>query len=138
MTILPLSTNGPGDALGAATSATASRDRLKAACADMESLFLYQLMEEMRAATPKSGLLDGGAGEDTFRSLLHMALARDLSAAQGLGLGDLLYEQLRGTGKNPGPSSPAPKADPDRPIIQIRNHGNRIREKGWKSHGNIQ
>lgn len=89
-----------------------SGDRLRTACADMESLFLYQLMEEMRKTVPKTGLLDGGPGEETFTSLLHMSLARDLSAAQGLGLGDLLYEQLRGAMKNPAESSPLPKDEP--------------------------
>jgi Rod binding domain-containing protein len=49
----------------------------------------------MRRSIPKSGLLDGGTGEEIFQDFLDGEYARIL-ARQGAGsLARLLYEQLR-------------------------------------------
>lgn len=69
-------------------------DRLRSACQEMESLFVYHMMREMRKSVPKNDLLDGGQAEETYRSLLDMEWAKKMSVSQGVGLGDLLYAQL--------------------------------------------
>ncbi len=81
---------------------------LQQAAGEMESLFLYQLLEIMRDTVPESGFLSGGAGEKTFRPLMHMALAGNLASAGGLGLGDMLYGYLS---ENPSEAERAPGED---------------------------
>ena len=70
--------------------------RLRAACAEMESLFLSHLLKEMRATVEKSGFIDGGQAEEVFTSLLDVEISKKMSAAGGIGLSAILLEQLGG------------------------------------------
>ena len=76
--------------------------RLRAACAEMESLFLTHLLKEMRATIDKSGFISGGQAEEIFTSLLDVEISRKMSAAGGIGLSNILLEQLgsKGAGKD--------------------------------------
>ncbi len=88
---------------------TADKDdsRLRAACAEMESLFLSHLLKEMRATVEKSGFIDGGQAEEIFTSLLDVEISKKMSAAGGIGLSAILLEQLGG--KAPGKDNPDPE-----------------------------
>ena len=68
--------------------------RLRAACAEMESLFLSHLLKEMRATVEKSGFISGGQAEEIFTSLLDAEISKKMSAAGGIGLSAILLEQL--------------------------------------------
>ena len=70
--------------------------RLTSACAELESLFVKQLFEQMRATIPKSGLLEGGNTEALFTSMLDQEMAKELAARGGIGLASLLRDQLAG------------------------------------------
>ncbi len=82
---------------GAATSGDAAQDKkLRQACADFESMFLYNLFKEMRKTVPKSGLLPSAPGKDTYEMMFDQKVAEDLSRrGEGIGLQKILYEQLR-------------------------------------------
>ncbi len=69
-------------------------ERLKAACREMESLFLHHLLSEMRKTIDRAGLFDGGRAEELYTSFLDAERARAMASAGGLGLSRLLYEQL--------------------------------------------
>jgi len=75
---------------------TADKDdpKLRAACAEMESLFISHLIKEMRATVEKSGFIDGGQAEEIFTSLLDVEISKKMSAAGGIGLSAILLEQL--------------------------------------------
>ena len=77
---------------------TARNPQNKAALADvcqkLEALFIHHLMKEMRATVDKSGLIDGGPGEEIFTSMLDNQMAIEASAAGGIGLAKILFEQL--------------------------------------------
>ena len=75
---------------------TADKDdpRLRAACAEMESLFLSHLLKEMRATIEKSDFINGGQAEEIFTSLLDVEISKKMSAAGGIGLSAILLEQL--------------------------------------------
>ena len=70
--------------------------QLRAACTEMESLFINYLFKEMRATVDKSGFISGGRGEEIFTSLLDVELSRKISGAGGIGLSAILLEQLGG------------------------------------------
>ena len=81
--------------------------KLKAACAEMESLFLSHLLKELRATVEKSGFIDGGQAEEIFTSLLDVEFSKKMSAAGGIGLSAILLEQLGG--KEPRNNNPDPE-----------------------------
>jgi Rod binding domain-containing protein len=85
-----------GDRLKSIKYHTADRDdpKLRAACAEMESLFISHLLKEMRATVEKSGLIDGGQAEEIFTSLLDVEISKKMSTAGGIGLSAILLEQL--------------------------------------------
>lgn len=70
---------------------------LRDACAEFESLFIYQIVKQMRRTILKSGLNDGGKGEEIFTSMMDEELSKQIASRQGLGLKDVLIEQLTGT-----------------------------------------
>lgn len=73
---------------------TPDDEKLRAACSEMESFFIGYLMKEMRATIDKSELLSGGKGEEMFTSMLDTEIAKKSSAAGGIGLSEILMEQL--------------------------------------------
>jgi len=79
--------------------------QLRAACMEMESLFINYLFKEMRATIEKSGFISGGRAEEIFTGLLDVEQSRKISAAGGIGLSSILLEQLGGKA--------TPKEDPE-------------------------
>jgi len=70
------------------------KEKLLEACQECEAIFWQQILRQMRRSIPKSGLLDGGTGEEIFQDFLDGEYARIL-ARQGSGsLAHILYEQL--------------------------------------------
>jgi flagellar protein FlgJ len=69
--------------------------RLRRACAQMEGVFLAQLMKAMRDTIPQDGAIDGGAGEDMFTSMMDEQVSDIASARQERGIGAALFRQLR-------------------------------------------
>ena len=80
--------------------------QLRAACKEMESLFITHLLKEMRATVDKSGFISGGQAEEILTSLLDIELSKKISAAGGIGLSSLLLEQLRGEAPTKDNSDP--------------------------------
>jgi len=81
----------------AETSADSARDKkLRKACRDFESIFLFNLFKEMRKTIPHSGMLPSAPGKETFQMMFDQKVAEDLSGrGEGMGLQKMLYEQLR-------------------------------------------
>lgn len=69
--------------------------KLRSACQEMESLFITHLLKEMRATVDKSGFISGGRAEEIFTSMLDVELSKEASARGGVGLADILYNQLK-------------------------------------------
>ncbi len=66
---------------------------LKSAAQEFEALFLQMMMKSMRATTSQDGLLDSDASR-FFTGMLDQQVAQDLSRTGGLGLAELLEQQL--------------------------------------------
>lgn len=88
---------GPGN--NARTPGEKAR-ALKKACEDMESLFVHQLIKEMRATIPKSGLFGKSQAQDIYTGMLDGQLAQEIAQSRGLGLSTMLMRQL-GAGEGP-------------------------------------
>jgi len=70
----------------------ASKTQLKAVVKELEALFIYELLKEMRQTTQR-GFLGKGLGNDIYSSLFDMEVAR-LLADRGLGLGKMILKQM--------------------------------------------
>lgn len=68
--------------------------KLEKACSELESLFVYYLLKEMRATVPKSGLIGGGSAEENYTSMLDVQLSKDIAEKRGIGISAALFERL--------------------------------------------
>jgi len=77
-----------------ATKSTDSKQQLKQACRQFESVFLNYLLQKMRDTVPKEGFFEQGVSYDIIQSMHDEALAEELSGSGGIGLADQIYNQL--------------------------------------------
>jgi len=87
------------------------RAELRKISEDFESLFLGIVVKSMRQTVQKSGLLDGGNGEDIFSSMLDDEYAKMMAAERHTGIADNIEEfLLRSYGQRPEPEVAVEKA----------------------------
>ena len=83
---------------GIVNSADTPKERkLREACAGFEAIMTKQMLSLARRSAPKDGLLDGGYGEEIFRSMQDDQLSQKMAAGNGMGFGEMLYRQLTET-----------------------------------------
>ncbi len=69
--------------------------KLMDVCIEMESLFVYQMLKEMRKTLHKENdLLYGGMAQEIFEDMLYNEYALQMSKTANLGLAKTLYDQL--------------------------------------------
>jgi peptidoglycan hydrolase FlgJ len=70
-------------------------ERLKKACADFESIFIYYMFKTMRKTVPESGLLNKISGKDTYEMMMDQKVAEELAGKGGMGLQKMLFNQVK-------------------------------------------
>jgi flagellar protein FlgJ len=78
----------------------AREEELKKACADFESIFIYNMLQKMRGSVPKSGLLKEMEGKSTYNSIVDQKVSENIAASGGMGLQKMLFDQIIATDKN--------------------------------------
>lgn len=69
-------------------------EKLKDACSEFESIFMHQMLKEMKkTVNPKNSLVYGGQAEEIFSDMLDQERAKDIQ----IGLGDMMFRQLSKT-----------------------------------------
>ena len=71
--------------------------KLQKACKDFEAIILKQMLTTMRKSIPKGGLFNKEFADDIYQSMHDEELAKNMAKGKGIGIGDLLYQQLNGT-----------------------------------------
>ncbi len=79
---------------GSQTSLEDHSSKLKETCSELESLFVFYLMKEMRASVQKSDLFGNRNTEEKYTSMMDMQIAKDLTAKRGIGISSVLFEKL--------------------------------------------
>lgn len=75
--------------------ASSSEDaKLKEATKDFETLFVKQMLNSMKKTINKSGLLDGGMGQEIFEDMLYDEYAAKITDTADLGISDMMFKQL--------------------------------------------
>jgi len=67
--------------------------KLRESCEGFESIFIQKMWEQMRATIPESNLLKGRE-EKFWQGMYDQELAKTMAGAGGIGLADMMYEQL--------------------------------------------
>jgi peptidoglycan hydrolase FlgJ len=80
---------------GTPAAAGGDEARLRAAARQLEGVFVQQMFKAMRDSVPGGGIVDGGAGEETFTGLLDEHLASQAAEGNGRGPGEALFLQMR-------------------------------------------
>jgi flagellar protein FlgJ len=82
---------------------TASKDKtLKSACQEFESFFIYELLKSAKKANPKNGLFHNQKEMESYSSMMDLEFAKNISKGGGMGLGNILFEQLQSSEKQTG------------------------------------
>jgi flagellar protein FlgJ len=86
---------------------TDGRKALRGAAQQFESLFINMMLKSMREATSSVGdSLTGGNEMELYQSMYDQQIATQMSKGKGLGLADLLVQQLTRSGMVKGPAMP--------------------------------
>ncbi len=103
---MSLAAASPAPALpGTKKSPEAKQAELRKACRMFESLYLQMLWKSMRKTVDKTGLIDGGFGEEIFTDLLDQAVSDRFVEHGSMGIADMLEKQL--SRRRPGSKSGA-------------------------------
>lgn len=78
-------------------------------CRQMESLFIHHLLKEMRATVHKSGFISGGRAEEIYTSMMDAEMAVQISNRGGIGLSEMLLQQLGSGSSRAGERAPDEK-----------------------------
>lgn len=68
--------------------------QIEKACRDFESLFIHQMLKQMRETVPQNGIFSGGSAEQLYTSMLDGEVAKTISNQRGIGLAPALIRQL--------------------------------------------
>ncbi|MCB2183517.1 MAG: rod-binding protein [Desulfobulbaceae bacterium] len=68
--------------------------KLKEACEDFEAILLNKILSSMREMIPEGGLFEKSYGEKIYQSMLDEEMTKQMAHGKGIGLSELLYEQL--------------------------------------------
>ncbi|NVL89391.1 MAG: rod-binding protein [Desulfobacterales bacterium] len=80
---------------GISPTSAAQNARLKKSCADFESIFIYYMFKSMRKSTPQNGVFGNTHGSEIYKSMTDQAMSDHIARGRGMGLGELLYNQLK-------------------------------------------
>jgi flagellar protein FlgJ len=73
----------------------ASLGKLKRTCLEFESIFLTYLLKSMRNTLTEDGLLGNSNESKIFNAMFDENLALGIATGGGVGLGAMLFEQLK-------------------------------------------
>lgn len=68
--------------------------KLKEAAQQFEAIFIQQMYKEMRKTIPDDGLIQRGNADDIYSQLQDMEAAKITAQQGGIGLADLMMQQL--------------------------------------------
>lgn len=85
-------------ALGAIKANPGDAEAEQLAAQQLESLFIYQLLKELRKTIPKSELFDGGHAQEMYEDMLDERLADYIAQKASIGVAQQILQELAATG----------------------------------------
>ena len=75
-------------------AASGDSGQLREACEEFESLFVKMMLDSMRKTLSDDTLIPKNSGEKLFEDKLYDEYAEKISHSAGLGIADMMYDQL--------------------------------------------
>jgi Rod binding domain-containing protein len=101
------------------------RAGLREACQGFEAMFIQKIWEEMRNNVPKEGYLHS-RDEQLYQSMFDHEFSKKMASAGGIGLADMLYDQLAQTlGDSSRTTSPG--VNPRLPVLPASSSPSNLR-----------
>jgi flagellar protein FlgJ len=72
------------------------QSNLKKVCKDFESLFIAQILKSMRSSVASEGLIGNSNEGQIIQAMFDENLAIGIANGGGIGIGNLLFQQLQG------------------------------------------
>ncbi len=69
-------------------------EKLKESAQQFEAIFIQQMFKEMRKTIPDDGLIQRGNADDIYSQLQDMEAAKITAQQGGIGLADMMIQQL--------------------------------------------
>ena len=70
---------------------------LRESCREFEALFVQQMYTAMRKNVPDDGLMPKNNATQMFQDMLDTEMARETAKGKGIGIGEAMYNQMKGT-----------------------------------------
>ncbi|SHI38098.1 rod-binding protein [Lutispora thermophila] len=70
------------------------KEEIREACRSLETVFLNIMFNSMRSTIQKSDLFGNSFARGIYEDMLYEQYAEEASRGKGLGIGEMLYEQL--------------------------------------------
>ncbi len=80
---------------GVKSGSALEQKRMEEAATQFEGLLLQQLFKSMWSSVPQEGMLSGSNEEGYYRDMLNEALAKDFSEGQGIGIKQVILNELK-------------------------------------------
>ena len=82
---------------GKAKPGTAHDKEIEAAATQFEGMLVQQMLKEMWATVPKSGLLSGSHEEEVYQEMFQESLSEHISKKQSIGVKDVIIRDIKAT-----------------------------------------
>ncbi|MDR1204677.1 MAG: rod-binding protein [Peptococcaceae bacterium] len=70
-------------------------EKLKMACQEFESYFLYKMIRQMRQTIPESDLIPKSYANKIYEDMLDDEMSKKFTGMGGIGLADMMYKQIK-------------------------------------------
>jgi len=80
-----------------------SDEELIETCRQFESLFVNQLLKEMRKTVPKDGIIPQSQEEEMFTGMFDEEVSKMIASSGRMGMAEMLFDQLRDKSKDNKP-----------------------------------
>ncbi|MBM9602998.1 rod-binding protein [Desulfopila inferna] len=70
--------------------------QLRQSAREFEAIYINEMYKAMRKNIPEGGLLEKSSATTMFEEMLDMEMARKTAAGKGMGIGEAMYDQLKG------------------------------------------
>lgn len=70
--------------------------QLRQSTREMEAMYVFEAYKAMRKNVPENGLFEKSFATKTFQEMLDKEMARTTAAGDGMGLGQAMFDQLKG------------------------------------------
>ena len=82
------------------TSSSKNLLSLRKSCRDFEAIYVQEMYKAMRKTVPDGGIGEKDMANGLYKEMLDMEMAKATAAGKGTGIGEAMYQQMKGKIEN--------------------------------------